>query len=127
MSGCRPTKTPIDLNLKFVKEGKLIDRGQIRDWQGKFIYLSHTRPDISFDLRLVSQFMHAPGEEQQEDVYRILRYLQSSPEKDCYLKRMSKEVLRLIRMQIGLVHLLIEGLRLDIVPLFGEIQWHGEV
>ena len=119
MSGCRPTKTPIDLNLKFVKEGKLIDRGQIRDWQGKFIYLSHTRPDISFDLRLVSQFMHAPGEEQQEDVYRILRYLQSSPEKDCYLKRMSKEVLRLIRMQIGLVHLLIEGLRLDIVPLFG--------
>ncbi|WMV18586.1 hypothetical protein MTR67_011971 [Solanum verrucosum] len=28
MSGCRPTETPIDPNLKFVKEGKLIDKGQ---------------------------------------------------------------------------------------------------
>ena len=25
MSGCRPAETPIDPNLKFVKEGKLIE------------------------------------------------------------------------------------------------------
>ncbi|WMV18582.1 hypothetical protein MTR67_011967 [Solanum verrucosum] len=42
MSGCRPTETPIDPNLKFVKEGKLIDKGQYQRLVGKLIYLSHT-------------------------------------------------------------------------------------
>ena len=52
MGGCRPAETPIDLNLKFVKEGKLIDKGQHQRLVGKLIYFSHTRPDISFVVSL---------------------------------------------------------------------------
>ena len=46
---------------------------------GKLIYLSHTRPDIAYVASVVSQFMHSPGEEHMEPVYRILRYLKSAP------------------------------------------------
>ena len=45
----------------------------------KLIYLSHTRPDISYAVSVVSQFMHLPGEEHMEAVYRILRYLKGAP------------------------------------------------
>ena len=85
MSGCRPTETPIDPNLTFVKEGKLIDRGQYQiDRQ---VDLSRTRPDIFFAMSLVSQFMHSPREEHQEAVYRIMRYLKSAPGKGPFFKK----------------------------------------
>ncbi|RVW57717.1 Retrovirus-related Pol polyprotein from transposon RE1 [Vitis vinifera] len=45
----------------------------------RLIYLSHTRPDIAFSVNMVSQFMHAPGPEHFEVVYRILRYLKGTP------------------------------------------------
>ena len=47
----------------------------------KLIYLAHTRPDIAYDVSVVSQFMHAPCETQMEAIYRILRYLKASPRK----------------------------------------------
>ena len=45
---------------------------------GKLIYLSHTRPNISFSIGVVSQFMHDPMEEHLEVVYQILRYLKKN-------------------------------------------------
>lgn len=87
MSGCRPAETPIDPNLKFAKDGKSIDRGRYQRLVRKLIYLSHTRPDIAFVVNLVSQFMHSPREEHQEVVYRIPRYLKSSPGKGLFFKK----------------------------------------
>uniref|UniRef100_A0A2N9FXX4 Integrase catalytic domain-containing protein n=1 Tax=Fagus sylvatica TaxID=28930 RepID=A0A2N9FXX4_FAGSY len=46
---------------------------------GKLIYLSHTRPDITYAVSVVSQFMHNPSEDHMGAVIRILRYLKSSP------------------------------------------------
>ncbi|KAK5794891.1 hypothetical protein PVK06_036141 [Gossypium arboreum] len=88
MSGCRPADTPIDPNVKFEnKEGRLVDKGQYQRLVGKLIYLSHTRPDIAFAVSLVSQFMHSPMEEHEEAVFRILRYLKSSPGKGFFFKK----------------------------------------
>lgn len=53
---------------------------------GRLIYLSHTRPDIPFAVSLVSQFMHAPGPEHQEAIFRILRCLKGSPGKGLLYK-----------------------------------------
>lgn len=78
MSGCRPAKTLIDPNMKFGnKEGNSVEQRRYQRLVGELIYLSHTRPDISFVVSLVSQFMHSPMEEHQEDVYKIRRYLKS--------------------------------------------------
>lgn len=53
---------------------------------GRLIYLSHTRPDISFSVSMVSQFMHAPGPAHFEAVYRILKYLKGTPSKGLLFK-----------------------------------------
>jgi hypothetical protein len=37
--------------------------------------------DISYDVSVVSRYMHDPRKEHLEIVYRILRYLKSSPGK----------------------------------------------
>jgi hypothetical protein len=48
---------------------------------GKLIYLSHTRPDISYVVSVVSQFMHCPSKNHMDTVVQIIRYLKSAPGK----------------------------------------------
>ena len=64
-----------------------IDKGRYQRLVGRLIYLSHTRPDISFSVSTVSQFMNNPTEEHMEAVYRILRYLKMTPGKGLYFKK----------------------------------------
>lgn len=42
---------------------------------GKLISLTHKRPDLSYTINVVSQFMHSLSEAHQGAVDRILRYL----------------------------------------------------
>lgn len=42
---------------------------------GVLIYFSHTRPDITFAVSLVSKHMHSPKEAHPEAVYKILMHL----------------------------------------------------
>ena len=48
--------------------------------------MSHTRLDIAFAVSMVSQFMHAPGQQYFDVVYRILRYLKGSPRRGLLFK-----------------------------------------
>ena len=83
ISGCRPVDIPIDPNQKLGdnKESNLVDTSRYQRLVGKLIYLPHTRPDIAFAVTMVSQFMYSPNEKHLEAVYRILRYLKSTPSK----------------------------------------------
>lgn len=42
---------------------------------GRLIYISHTRPDIAYAVRVVSQFKHDLGKEHMQAVQRTVRYL----------------------------------------------------
>lgn len=44
---------------------------------GKFIYLSHTRPDIVYAVSVVSQFTYNPSKDHMEAVIRIMRNMKS--------------------------------------------------
>lgn len=46
---------------------------------GKLIYLTLTRPNISYVVKVVNQFMHALTTRHLEAMYRIVRYLKKSP------------------------------------------------
>ncbi|KAK2987530.1 hypothetical protein RJ640_030199 [Escallonia rubra] len=88
ISGCRPVETPNDPNKKLGdNKGDLVNTSRYQKLVGKLIYLSHTRPDIAFAVSLVGQFMHSPHEEHLEAVYRILRYLKSSPGKGLFFRK----------------------------------------
>ena len=52
----------------------------------KLIYLTMTRPDITFYVGVVNQFMQNPKLSHWEAVCRILRYLKGSPGKCLVLK-----------------------------------------
>ena len=48
---------------------------------GSLLYLTHTRPDISFTVGLVSRFSHDPHESHWQASKRILRYIRGTT---CY-------------------------------------------
>jgi hypothetical protein len=73
MLGCRLTNTPIDLNHRLKGgESDQVDRERYQRLVGRLIYLSHTRPDISYAMSVVSRYMHDPRVVHQEAVDRIL-------------------------------------------------------
>ncbi|GKB33040.1 ribonuclease H-like domain-containing protein [Tanacetum coccineum] len=60
---CKPSAVPLEQNLKISSEPTLNDPviDKITEYQkliGKLIYLTHTRPDISYVVHCLSQFMH---------------------------------------------------------------------
>ena len=89
MSGCKPSETPMEPNLRPIDSNKKvpIDTTRYQRLVGKLIYLSHTHPDIAFAISVVSQFMHSPYEEHLEVVYQILRYLKSTPRNGLYFRK----------------------------------------
>ena len=46
---------------------------------GKLNYLTITRPDISFPVSGVSQFLQSPCDSHRDVVIRILRYIKGTP------------------------------------------------
>lgn len=81
MLGARPAYTPMELNQKLTirPDGTAVNQERYQKLVGKLIYLSHTRPDISFPVSVVSQFSSSPQKEHLTAVYRILRYLKRTP------------------------------------------------
>ncbi|TYK13431.1 Retrovirus-related Pol polyprotein from transposon TNT 1-94 [Cucumis melo var. makuwa] len=70
MIGCRPADTPMEFNAKLGNPGDEvpIDKGKYKRLVVKLIYLSHTRPDVSYIVSTVSQFMQVPYKEHMEAV-----------------------------------------------------------
>jgi hypothetical protein len=86
--GCKPASTPIDTKHKLnTEDGEpLEDIPQFQRLVGKLIYLTVTRPDISFSVSQISRFMHLPRTPHLEAVNRILRYLKGNPGKGIKMK-----------------------------------------
>jgi hypothetical protein len=81
--GCKPASTPVDSKYKLnTEEGKpLEDINHFQRIIGRLIYLTVTRPDISFSVSQIRELMHAPRTTHLNAIDRILRYLKGIPGK----------------------------------------------
>nr|XP_009802348.1 PREDICTED: uncharacterized protein LOC104247899 [Nicotiana sylvestris] len=75
MTGCRPVDTPMDPNSKLLPgQGEPLSDPASRRWLvGKLNYLTVTRPDISYPVSVVSQFMNSPYDNHWDAVVWIIR------------------------------------------------------
>nr|XP_009802161.1 PREDICTED: uncharacterized protein LOC104247766 [Nicotiana sylvestris]XP_016493432.1 PREDICTED: uncharacterized protein LOC107812777 [Nicotiana tabacum] len=91
LSGAKPVATPIELNKKLTtveydtcvgKTGdlELKDNLAYQRLIGRLFYLTITRPDISFAVQTLSQFMQRPEQSYMEAALRIVRYVKGAPD-----------------------------------------------
>ncbi|GKV24575.1 hypothetical protein SLEP1_g34168 [Rubroshorea leprosula] len=80
MLGTKPCLFPMKQKLKLTPStgSSLSDPMQYRRLVGKLIYLTITRPEISFVVPTLSQFMQAPRQPHLDVAMWVLRYLKSS-------------------------------------------------
>ncbi|XP_071699199.1 uncharacterized mitochondrial protein AtMg00810-like [Rutidosis leptorrhynchoides] len=75
----KPAATPLATAESFTLEGPLFDDSTLyRSLVGALQYLTITRPDISYAVNQVSQFLHAPTTDHFQVVKRIIRYVKGT-------------------------------------------------
>eukprot|EP00253_Pinus_taeda_P012033 PITA_12033 len=77
MQECKAVITPTVMGLKLSKgdSSKDFDPSLFKTIVGSLMYLTPTRPDIMFDVSLISRFMERPKEAHWQVEKRILRYV----------------------------------------------------
>ncbi|KAG7597976.1 Retrotransposon Copia-like N-terminal [Arabidopsis suecica] len=78
---CKPSSVPMDPNVKLVLDSDepVIDDPQLyRRLVGRMMYLTITRPDITYAVNRLCQFTSAPKQSHLKAAYRVLHYLKGS-------------------------------------------------
>ncbi|KAL5577006.1 hypothetical protein UlMin_018705 [Ulmus minor] len=93
---CKSANTPMEANLRLsLEEGELIDNpSSYRRMIGKLLYLTITRPDISFSVNRLSQFLANPRAPHLKAAQRVLQYIKQSPGQGLFFHASSNVQLR---------------------------------
>lgn len=88
MDDCSPISTPMVAGLKLTRDGDhpFRDPTLYRSTVGALQYITITRPELSFSVNKVCQFMSNPKENHWLAVKRILRYLKGTLHFGLHLK-----------------------------------------
>jgi len=81
LTNFKPIDSPMDSNQKLVRnQGELfLEPKRYRRFVGKLIYITITRPDLSYPVGIVSQFMWNPQIDHWNVMIRILIYVKGNP------------------------------------------------
>ncbi|GJZ76996.1 ribonuclease H-like domain-containing protein [Tanacetum coccineum] len=90
LQACKPSTIHLEQNLSISNEPTKNDHvlDKITEYQkliGKLIYLTHTRPNISYVVYCLSQFMHKPLKSRLKIALKVLRYLKGLPRKGIHI------------------------------------------
>uniref|UniRef100_A0A3Q7EWA6 Reverse transcriptase Ty1/copia-type domain-containing protein n=1 Tax=Solanum lycopersicum TaxID=4081 RepID=A0A3Q7EWA6_SOLLC len=89
LTGAKPASTPMESNLRLTSvehdqangystDDVLHDITSYQILVGKLLYATITRPDISYAVQTLSQFMQSPKKSHMEAATRVIRYLKGS-------------------------------------------------
>ncbi|XP_019253805.1 PREDICTED: uncharacterized protein LOC109232486 [Nicotiana attenuata] len=87
------TTSKFDTHIGTSDDTLLTDLGPYQRLLGKLLYLTVTRPDISFVVQSLSQFMHSPKVSHMEVALKVVRYVKSSPGLGVFLAAKCSELL----------------------------------
>jgi hypothetical protein len=90
--GSKPAATPLDPAVKLHNDGgkPYEDISSYRRLIGRLLYLTNTRPDISFAVQQLSQFLHKPTFAHYTAACRVIRYLKHNPGRGLLFPRHSE-------------------------------------
>ncbi|KAL3327204.1 hypothetical protein AABB24_037749 [Solanum stoloniferum] len=89
LAGCKPTFTPLEFNHQLTstmfdkcigknvnaEDRPLSDCGKYQRVVGRLLYLTMTRPDTTFVVQVLSQYMHSPKQSHMEATIKVVRYI----------------------------------------------------
>ncbi|XP_031275380.1 uncharacterized protein LOC116133837 [Pistacia vera] len=91
LSRCKPSIIPVERNTKLTtqeydsgissseNDPPLEDLTKYQRLVGRLIYLTMTRPNISYAVHILSQFMHGPKQSHMDATIKVLKYLKGCP------------------------------------------------
>jgi hypothetical protein len=89
MDQCNPVKNPVVPGHKLNKDedGVRIDSTLYKQIVGSLMYLTATRPDITFVVSLISRYMEHPTEMHLQAAKRVLRYVKGTSNLGVFYKK----------------------------------------
>jgi len=95
MDGAKEVTTPLSTSTILAEDDSApkVDPTQYRKLFGSLQYLAFTRPDISFVVNKLSQFMHSPSDIHWQTLKRLLRYLKGTVYHGLFVNRNSSIML----------------------------------
>lgn len=80
MLGGKISTLPLDQNAQLSKDqGEPIPNPKVyRRLIGRLMYLMLTRPDLTYSIQVLSQFMGTPVDQYLKAAYKVLRYLKGT-------------------------------------------------
>ncbi|XP_070014663.1 uncharacterized mitochondrial protein AtMg00810-like [Nicotiana sylvestris] len=93
LAASKPVSTPMDTNIKLTtrefdehfcqdkltEDDVLADQGSYQRLISKLLYLTITRPDISYSVQTLSQYLYRPKKSHMEAALQIVKYIKSQP------------------------------------------------
>ena len=79
--GCKPSSTPMDSTKQLGQEADklMTDPSKYRRLIGRLLYLCITRPDVTFAVHKLSQYVSKPCNEHWAAAERVLKYIKGTP------------------------------------------------
>ena len=120
-------RTPMSPNVKLTMDllGKNVDSSLYRSMIGSLLYLTTSKPDISYNVGVCARYQANPKESHMTALKRIIKYVKTIAEFGVWYSKDKNDVLARYLMLIGLGMLMIGRVLQGVVFMWVTILFLG--